>query len=518
MSQIYNINNNLVVSGSSRSLSVSATTITGMTLTGQIDAKYIGTGQTINSIPNLVTNQEFEYLSGLTGYAQTQINNKVPITAPLLVYSASPLITNALVVSAGTNIVVTSSQTNYSISARIGSLEVGSILVITGGNENYAVNNFNPNGWDGTYPNRATNINILPTNVIKITGLAGGTTGRIATLSNVGSYPIIFELNSTGSTITNTFNFTYFLNPKSSLTLIYNNITQKWTTIQPNNTNGFKIYDKFTNVPFITPGGGVEFTKTYTPFPTTYFTVDINNGSFSNNNGAGFTGYGEGLSTYTSFGSTPTLEPRVRVGTNGFSNISAYTSGTSFLYVTSIKHENFNQFGNIGYVNGFNSASTVAHIVGFENSFLSRQYTGLTSNNTLNPPSCSGGTFWLIDFSGNPNYLRYVVQSTGNTTIISSSTFPISAITVNGSANYYNLGVHYLNSSGGTNGWATFFYTLPNSNEWVIHEKINDNNMSIAGFAGNSMYRSYSFTSQNGTQRQPRQWTGYIGMSITNLT
>jgi hypothetical protein len=80
------------------------------------------------------------------------------------------------------------------------------------------------------------------------------------------------------------------------------------------------------------------------------------------------------------------------------------------------------------------------------------------------------------------------------------------------------LGVHYLNSSGGTNGWVTFFYTLPNSNEWVIHQKINDNNMSIAGFAGNSMYRSYSYAPQIGTIRQPRQWTNYIGMSITDLT
>jgi hypothetical protein len=517
MSQIYNINNNLVVSGSSQSFSVSATTITGMTLTGQIDAKYIGTGQTINSIPNLVTNQEFTYLSGLTGHVQTQINNKVPVTAPLLVYSASPLITNSLIVSAGTNIIITSSQTNYSVSARIASLEVGSILVVTGGNQNYAVNNFNPNGWDGAYPNRATNINILPTNVIKITGLAGGTTGRIATLSNVGSYPIIFESDSAGSTITNTFNFTYFLNPKSSLTLLYNNIIQKWTTIQPNNNNGFTIYDRLTSVPWVTPGAFAEFTKTSTPYPTNYFTIDINNGTITNpNDGAGFTSSNPGMSTYPSFGNS-SLTPRIRVGGNQFSNISNYSSGTSFLYVTSLRHQNGVGVAG-GYVNGFNSASTVAHIIGFENSFLSQPYANMTSNNIANPPSCSGGTFWLIDFSGNPNYLRYVVQSTGNTTIISSSTLAISAITANGSANYYDLGVHYLNSSGGTNGWATFFYKAPLSSEWIIHEKINDNNMSIAGFAGNNMYRSYSYAAQINTARQPRQWTAYIGMSINNLT
>jgi hypothetical protein len=517
MSQIYNINNNLNVSGNSKSLSVSATTISGITLTGQIDAKYIGSGLTIYDVPNLVTNQEFTYLSGLTGYTQTQINNKVPVSSPLLVYSASPLITNSLVVSAGTNIVTTSSTTNYTISAVIGSLEVGSILVITGGNQNYAVHNFNPTGWDSSYPNRATNIRIQPLNVIKITGLSGGITGRIATLTNVGNYPIILEYGSSESTSLNTFIFannnSYFLNPKSSITLIYNHISQRWVEIQTDYQNGFNIFDTVDNVPGV-QNTSFEITASVIPFGygTKDFLVEINNGGVSNNGAAGFRGDVTGLRLYNT--RSASVIPRIRVGANRFVNLTGFTSGSSFLYVTQIN--NITQGAGPA---GFTSTSNTASIIGFENSFLSLPYTGLTSPTiNTNPPSCSGGTFWLINHTGVTDYLRYVVQSTGNTTIISSSTFPVSAITSN-SASFYELGVHYLNQSGGTNGWASFFYKLPGSTSWVIHEKINDNSMSIAGIPGNNFFGAYNQTTiPVSTEQSPHMYVKYIGMSITDLT
>lgn len=509
MSQIYNINDNLNVVGNSKSISISATTISGVTFTGQIDAKYIGSGLTIYDVPNLVTNQEFEYLSGLTGYVQTQINSKVPNSAPLIVYSASSSLNNERVLSAGTNIVTTSSSTNYTISAVIGGLEVGSILVVTGGNENYAVHNFNPPGWDESYPNRSTNIRIQPLNVIKITGLSGGIIGRIVTLSNVGNYPIILENLSSESNSSNIFNFTnnisYFLLPKSSVTLIYNNITSQWNEIQGNYQSGFEIYDKVDNVPGV-QFASYEITASFTPYSTKNFVIEINNGGVSNNNGAGFRGDVTGMRMYNTRSTSVT--PRIRVGANRFSKISSFQTGTSFTYLTSIN----NTSGISGA--GFLPGSNTAQIIGFENSFLTNSYSTLTSSNTT-IPQCSGGTFWLIDYSGDPNNVRYVVQSTGNTSIVSASTLALSSVT---GQTYYQLGVHYLNPSGNTNGWATFFYQL-GSGPWVIHEKINDNSMVIDGIAGNNLYGAYNQSSApSNTDNAPHLYTKYIGMSITDLT
>lgn len=509
MSQTYNINDNLNVVGNSKSVSISATTISGITFTGQIDAKYIGSGLTIYDVPNLVTNQEFEYLSGLTGYVQTQINSKVPNSAPLIVYSASSSLNNERVLSAGTNIVTTSSSTNYTISAIIGGLEVGSILVVTGGNENYAVHNFNPPNWDESYPNRATNIRILPLNVIKITGLSGGITGRIATLSNVGNYPIILENLSSESVSSNQFKFStgksFFLNPKSSVTLIYNNITNLWGEIQTNYQIGMDVYDEVNNVPGIQLAS-YELTFNNTPYSTKNFVIEINNGGVANNSGAGFRGDVTGMRMYNTRSTSTT--PRIRVGANRFSKISSFQTGTSFTYLTSIN----NASGISGA--GFLPGSNTAQIIGFENNFLSNAYSSLTSSNTT-IPQCSGGTFWLIDYSGNSNNVRYVVQSTGNTSIVSASTLALSSVT---GSTYYQLGVHYLNPSGNTNGWATFFYQV-GSGPWVIHEKINDNSMVIDGIAGNNLYGAYNQTvTPTNTDQAPHQYVRYIGMSITDLT
>lgn len=97
-------------------------------------------------------------------------------------------------------------------------------------------NDLNPTNWNGTEPNQATQILISPTASVRITGLAGGSEGRIAILTNATSGTagelIIIEDENASSTAANRFSFgdssARFLTPGSSITLVYDSTASRW--------------------------------------------------------------------------------------------------------------------------------------------------------------------------------------------------------------------------------------------------------------------------------------------------
>lgn len=491
MIKAYNVNENLNVVGLSLSNSISADTITGVTFFGNIDAKYIGSGQTIGQAPSAVTNTEFTYLSGLTGFIQPQINNKVPIDSPLITYSSSTLLNNYKIITGGTNIQTQITNNNLVINSNIGSLEVGVVDITTGGDENYSISNLNPNGWSETYPNRATSIVINPINTIKISGLSGGTSGRIATISNNGPHLIIIENNGLNANSGNKFLFSnskaFFLTPKSSITFVY--IDSYWRCISSNNENGLSVFDDMFSVPGFQVQG-LGFNSTNVPYQSQYYYIYGQNGGASTSGGINFRGEGSNstasvrIATQVVNDLTQTYQPRVRLGFGP--NINNNVSGSSQLYVTRLK---FDAGLPINSVSNSNSRGVT---IGFENSYSSVGFKDATNNGTR-IGQFSGGSFWYFDVSANTNNFLYVVQTTGNTTISAlTSTLTVSDI----NPNYADVGVYSLWGSGGTPNIFTFFWqnaTLAGTSgdNFKIESPVITYNNDILGIPGNNFYAGY---------------------------
>ena len=509
MSQIYNIYNNLNVVGSSQTFSLSSTSITGGTLYGNIDAKYIGTGQT-GTIPNLVTNTEFSYLSGLTGNVQTQINNKVNVNAPLITFSGTPSLTNQRLFSGGTNIVTGITNNNFTISARIQSLEVGTIEVTTGGDVNYSLSDFNPNGWSEEYPNRATQIVINPLNVIKIGGLSGASQGRFTTITNNGPYLIILENLSTGSTSLNRFKFqnnrTFYLSPKKTISLIHDG--DNWVSLSPLANNGLDVFDDMYSFPGF-QAGGAEYNITSVPFQGVQFYVDGINGTMSSSSGIAFRGEGD-VST-GAMRMSPCLvlnnvaNSRVRIGLGRGYNNFLTQSGSSSLYVTSVNFRN-------GALTSPTDNRGVT--IGFENSYLQNSFSAATNNGTT-IGQFSGGSFWYYDYSSNTQYFKYVVQNTGNT-IISAVTSTLNINSYGGVLTYLDYGIYFLCGSGNTPSSSTFFWRDLSTGNLTIEPPVIIYENTIQGIPGNNMYsgylNTYSVANRNGTTNM---YIDFIGMTYT---
>jgi len=514
MIKAYNVNENLNVVGLSLSNSISANTITGVTFFGNIDAKYIGSGQTIGQAPSAVTNTEFTYLSGLTGFIQPQINNKVPIDSPLITYSSSTLLNNYKIITGGTNIQTQITNNNLVINSNIGSLEVGVVEITTGGDGNYAISNLNPNGWSETYPNRATSIVINPINTIKISGLSGGTSGRIATISNNGPHLIIIENNGLNANSGNKFLFSnskaFFLTPKSSITFVY--INSYWRCISSNNENGLAVFDDMFSVPGYQISA-LGFNITSTPYQSQNYYIFANNGGASNGGGVNFRGEGGvstgavRLNTQVVNDATQSVQPRIRMGFGP--NMNNNVSGSSQLYVTRFASDRY-------AINSIQNSNSRGITVGFENSYLSSGFKDATNNGTR-IGHFSGGSFWYFDVSANTNNFLYVVQTTGNTLIASGiSSFQASTISAR---KYADVGVYSLRGSGGTPNVFTFFWqsaTLSSTlgDNFTIENPISTYNNEIQGIPGNNFYAGYGSLCDagcNGDSTTPMiiDWIGY---------
>jgi hypothetical protein len=247
----HNIYHPLIVKSGWTSQSVSATTISAGTFYGgSLSATYVGNQN--------VTNQEFSYVSGLTSNTQTQLNNLVNRTERLLTIQSNEFLTNDRVISSGSNINFEYTNSHLGISASFPSVEVGTIGTTLTSSQT-AITNFNPTGWNDSVT-KATHIIITGNSYSIISGLVGGTNGRIAIISNFGTGLIILEHESSATTVGNQFkfdtDFPYFLHSDRSITLIYNS-QNGWTNYFKINENGFKKFEDFTGTvmeQYIAPG------------------------------------------------------------------------------------------------------------------------------------------------------------------------------------------------------------------------------------------------------------------------
>lgn len=113
-------------------------------------------------------------------------------------------------------------------------------------------NDYNPTGWDGTEPAKATVLALAPTASVVISGLAGGVDGRIAILQNRSTDRLIIVPDeSTASTAANRFAMRnpVFLMPGASLTLVYDGAASRWRAIAASGGLGFgaffDVYEDF---------------------------------------------------------------------------------------------------------------------------------------------------------------------------------------------------------------------------------------------------------------------------------
>lgn len=120
-------------------------------------------------------------------------------------------------------------------------------------------NDYNPTNWDGTEPSKATVIRMSPTISILLTGLTGGTTGRVVTLVNATdpaastSVMILIPHESTASTAANRFTFAdrmpAWLLGGESMTLVYDATSSRWRPLNnwtPLGASRFTVYDDFS--------------------------------------------------------------------------------------------------------------------------------------------------------------------------------------------------------------------------------------------------------------------------------
>ena len=110
-------------------------------------------------------------------------------------------------------------------------------------------NDFSPTGWNNADPSKSTTLDISGSRSVKITGLAGGTNGRIAIIRNASpDRLIILEDNSASSAAANRFDFRnpVFLLPNSTIHLMYDSISLKWEPLASSDGIGFnEFFDQY---------------------------------------------------------------------------------------------------------------------------------------------------------------------------------------------------------------------------------------------------------------------------------
>ena len=493
MSKIIKTYGNLLVSSTANTLSFTSNTINGGILLGNIDASFIGTGDSLTNKSNFVTNTEFIYLSGLTGHVQTQINEKSSSSLSYLTTSSSPNLTNSKIISADTNIKFVTTSTGLTINQWIGALEFGSISVSTSGDSSYSVNNLTLSGWNDLYPNRALQIKINPLCVLKLTGLVGGSDGRMVTITNVGNFLIIIENLSQSSNSDNNFllhnKSSYFLGKNSSINFLYNNNLKKWVQNLSYPNNKFLIYDDFTKSYFsdITTTSLYSGLTSASTLSTIIYSGGTQPGATFVPGFRTFSGCATGaVELYKNFqnnstNSTSSISIGFRDNYKGFQSKTGY-SMTIISKFTSIK--NVPPF--LGPLDNW------ALTLGTKNVNILTNYSATTNSNTTFP-NFNGGTFWLFDYSGNPQYARFAVQDTSNSTIVRNSTFNLLDVTGN---TFKTFGVYSLTPSGSSLGSSTFFWCVNsgNSENYIIEPPIFHTGGTINGYPSLTFYGAYNYS------------------------
>jgi len=492
MSKLFNINSQLDVQGTSYSSLISANTISATTFFGNINASFIGNGG--------MTNSKFTFLSGLTGYTQIQLNNKLSSDKPILSHSF-PISGNGRVLSGVTNLTASTNSTNFTLSySGINELLLNTIKVETSGDTNHSLNNFSPNGWETIFSGQ-TIIKINPTDTIKISGVNYGVSGRNLMIQNVGTNLIILENLGTASTDSNRFLFTnnksYFLTPSSSINLIYNGFLQKWIPFSKNSTQNIDIYDTFQNgfnyqntvFPFSSPILYLGGTTTY-PQPTQYFLVNSNPSGYSSQQTAFYysNNFGGSIKLFRGSGSTVgNRTGRIGVGTRLSNQLGISSSGTGVLVVSE-----FTVGKNTSPYLG--PSENWAITLGVENNLLQNSYTTMT-NGGVQIPNFGGCSAWLFDYNLNSNKAINLIQTTGGTITSANSSFDLFNIL---SGTLYTFGVFYKSQSGDTTSSCSYFWSMTSgsSENYIIENTLSVNGV-VSGIPSINFYGAYNYDPQS---------------------
>lgn len=223
---------------------ISATTISANTFYGgSLSASFIG-NKTVND-------QEFKYISGITSNTQTQLNTKRFFNEPFIV-SGTPSGLSTAKTLIGDGIILNDNGSTIELNAVIKNLVLNTITVSSG--ISAAELNFNPTGWNTSPLLSSSFIVITQENTASIiSGLSGGTPGRICVLRN-GSAKSLFVLehDSDKTNVQNRFLFSdgeaYFLLPKQNITLIYNGLgvwTNLYTILKKNKYRNYTDFGNF---------------------------------------------------------------------------------------------------------------------------------------------------------------------------------------------------------------------------------------------------------------------------------
>ena len=240
---------------------ISANTISG----GALSALYVASGK--------VTNQEFKYLSGTTSNIQIQINSLSNKNEQFVSYSASTNLDNDKSSIAGNAVTFSQGSKELLINTTLTSTEFVWINFNMTGISVTSITNWNPTGFQTDNNNRATHIilgggstSVFPS---VISGLTGGTNGRIVIISNLATgFPVIFENNSSKCPTICKFNFSndeaYFLSHNATMTLIYDGESQSWKEFYPlTRESMFSTYQDFNYVARNTNFGNGAYGRFY---------------------------------------------------------------------------------------------------------------------------------------------------------------------------------------------------------------------------------------------------------------
>jgi hypothetical protein len=208
---------------------ISATTISANTFYGgSLSASFIGNGD--------VDDQEFKYISGITSNTQTQINQKVSVSTNFLTYTSSQ---SGLPLSKkleGINVTLEDNGTEIKVSLPFSqTLFKQYIISASTVTSSTAITNFNLTTLFNL-TNESVQVVINQGNAV-ISGISGGTDGRVLMITNTGSGLIILENESTKCVPNNSIKFKFsfgeacFLTRYKSIFLIYNSSEQCWKNI-----------------------------------------------------------------------------------------------------------------------------------------------------------------------------------------------------------------------------------------------------------------------------------------------
>jgi hypothetical protein len=436
---------------SAESQFASATTINSGNFYGFFDPKYIGTGNT----PNWVTNQELTFLTGLTSNTQTQIIGKASKDNVYITYEDNQSNINYRFLTSGYNTTVSSDTNYYYANIELSSLEVGVIYDYPSGDNDKTINNYSPTGWNDGYPNNATEIRMVPTRTIILTGISGGTNGRICVLRNLSKHLIILS-NSSLSNTSNRFilpNSYYFLRPTMSVTFIYT--SGNWTFLNYDYNNGMDFTERFNNYK-------MEFATIYWTFSQISFPVPaffdylslsghVNNILPATRNVIPFH-YQGGL--YIMPRNLTTSPSTWGWSLSNNDDKSLYYSGNTNTI-----------FFNTGLLlnTPYSYSGTPALVYGWQNLKNSIGYSAAT-NSLTSFPNFNGGIFFIMDtrFS---NSVIYCVQTNDGSSITGNTS-------ISNMIGDYSFGIHTINFSGDSYGLSTFFTYNPSVQTMKIEAEV----------------------------------------------